>query len=149
VSVEEVVSQLRRELEPALQSAARRAAAQEHERTREWLESKGLPKAARVAQREAYDVLRRHGLISGSAARGGSGGAGARRESAAGEPGRVSAGELRELAETCVAMLEVHGQGIDETLSHLGAEAGGPLLAEDLPRVRELALILAGGGRRE
>jgi hypothetical protein len=52
VPVKEIVSRLRRELEPSLQSAARQAAAREHERTREWLESRGLPKAARVAQRE-------------------------------------------------------------------------------------------------
>jgi hypothetical protein len=149
VPVEEIVSRLKRELGPALQSVARQAAAQEHERTREWLESKGLPKAARVAQREAYDVLRRHGLISASTKRADPGSVGVRQEPVPAEAGRLSAEEARALAETCVAMLEVHGQGIDSTLAQLGAEVGGPLLAEDVPRVRELALILAGGGRRE
>ena len=66
IVTEEIVSRLKRELGPSLDSAAKRAAAQEHERTRVWLESRGLPKAARVAQREAYNVLRQHGLIGRS-----------------------------------------------------------------------------------
>jgi len=147
--IEEIVSRLRHELEPSLQSTARLAAAQEHQRTREWLESKGLPKAARVAQREAYNVLRQHGRIPQSPRRADPGPVGVRREQTLAETGRLSSEEAKELAETCVAMLEVHGQGIDTTLSHLSAEAGGPLLAEDVPRVRELAVTLAGGGRKE
>lgn len=135
-------------LEPLVRTAAAQAAAREHERTREWLESRGLPKAARVAQREAYNVLRQHGLV----------GEAATRTRACVEPGRghcapvnvrrLSPGEVRELAETCVAMLEVHGQSIDVTLAGLSAEAGGVLLAEDAPKVRELALAY-GGGRAE
>jgi hypothetical protein len=39
-------------------------------------------------------------------------------------------------------MLEVHGQAIDVTLAGLSAEAGGVLLAQDAPKVRELALAL-------
>src|SRR5215207_1368859 len=70
VPVEEIVSRLRRELEPSLRLAASQAAAREHERTREWLESRGLPKAARVAQHEAYNVLRGHGRSNSSAGRG-------------------------------------------------------------------------------
>jgi len=147
--VEEIVSRLRQELEPSLQSTARLAATREHERTREWLESKGLPKAARVAQREAYNVLRQHGLISPSPRRADSGLVGVRQEPPPAEIRRLSPEEVKELAETCVAMLEVHGQGIDTTLSHLSSEAGGPLMAEDVPRVRELAVTLAGCGREE
>ena len=147
--IEEIVSRLRHELEPSLQSTARLAAAQEHQRTREWLESKGLPKAARVAQREAYNVLRQHGRVSQSPRQADPGPVGVRREQTPAETRRLSSEEAKELAETCVAMLEVHGQGIDTTLSHLSAEAGGPLLAEDVPRVRELAVTLAGCGRKE
>jgi hypothetical protein len=55
---------------------------------------------------------------------------------------------MRELAETCVAMLEVHGKPIDVTLAGLSAEAGGILLAEDVPKVRELAEALARGSQR-
>src|SRR5207248_6972454 len=66
LSISEIVLRLKSELEPSLQQAARQAAKQEHERTREWLEKRGLPKAARVAQREAYNVLRNHGVIQAS-----------------------------------------------------------------------------------
>jgi hypothetical protein len=149
VPVEEIVSRLRRELEPALQSAARRAAAQEHERTREWLESRGLPKAARVAQREAFNVLRQHGLVAALRE-----GAGFRvgafdPESAPAGARALPPEEIRELAETCVAMLEVHGQAIDATLAELSAEAGGILLSEDAPKVRDLAESMAYGGGKE
>ncbi len=147
VPVDELVSRLRRELEPSLQSAARRAAAQEHERTREWLESRGLPKAARVAQREAFNMLCRHGLV-GTAVSPSSVGIAVGRNGSA-EPMRpraLSSSEVKELAETCVAMLAVHGQSIDVTLAELSAETGGVLLAEDVPKVRELARALASGG---
>jgi hypothetical protein len=50
VPVEEIVSRLRHELEPSLRSAARRAAAEEHERTREWLESGWRTAACRRRQ---------------------------------------------------------------------------------------------------
>jgi hypothetical protein len=136
-------------LEPVVRTAAALAAAREHERTREWLESRGLPKAARVAQREAYNVLRQHGLI----------GEAATRARAAAEVGRghceqaevrpLSPDEMKELAEICVTMLEVHRQSIDVTLAELSAEAGGVLLAEDAPKVRELALTLAHNGGKE
>jgi hypothetical protein len=149
VPVEEIVSRLRRELEPSLQSAARRAAAQEHERTREWLESRGLPKAARVAQREAFNVLRQHGLVGEAATRTRAGVEVGRSHRAPADARRLSPDEIRELAETCVAMLEVHGQSIDVTLAELSAEAGGILLAEDAPEVRETANALARGRAKE
>jgi len=139
VPVEEIVSRLRRELEPSLQTAARRAAEKEHERTREWLESRGLPKAARVAQREAYNVLRKYGVVKDAA------------QSAHAEVGRahpvqglqpLSDCEVEELAQACVAMLEVKGQSVEVTLSEMSAEAGGFLLSADAPRVRARAEAL-------
>ena len=139
VPVEEIVSRLRHELEPSLQLAARQAAAQEHERTREWLESRGLPKAARVAQREAYNVLRKYGVVRNTA------------QASPAEVGRaqpvqelqpLSDGEVEELAQACVAMLEVKGQSIELTLSEMSAEAGGFLLPADAPRVRAKAEAL-------
>ena len=148
VAVEEIVSRLRRELEPSLQAAARQAAAREHERTREWLESRGLPKAARVAQREAYDVLRKYGVISESAR-----GARAHAEVGRGararpEPRPLSQDEVADLAEACVAMLEAKGRPIELTLSGMSAGAGGFLLPGDAARVRERAnsLLSAGDG---
>jgi len=145
VLVEEIVSRLSRELEPSLQSAARRAAAQEHERTREWLESRGLPKAARVAQREAYNVLRKHGVIRDSAQ---ASPADVGRSYSTREHQQLSDGEVEELAQACVAMLEVKGQSVEVTLSEMSAEAGGFLLPEDAPRVRARAEALLDDARR-
>jgi hypothetical protein len=148
VPVDEIMSRLRRELETGLVTAARQAAAREHERTREWLESRGLPKAARVAQREAYNVLRQHGVVAASER--------ARAYLAVGRQGQNSSAakaltpdEVREVAESCVAMLEAHGQAIDVTLAEISAEAGGFLLPADAPKVRELAEAIALGGRKE
>jgi hypothetical protein len=144
VPVEEIVSRLRHELEPSLQSATRRAAEQEHERTRVWLESRGLPKAARVAQREAFNVLRKYGVIKDQAQ---SSHADVGRGYSTQDHRRLSDGEVEELAQACVAMLEVKGQSIELTLSEMSAEAGGFLLPEDAPRVRERAnsLLSVGG----
>lgn len=141
-SIDQIVRRLRCELEPVLQSAAAQAARREHERTREWLDKCGIPKATRVAQREAYNVLRSHGMISDSRQR-------ARAELEVGRsqptPKAVllSPEEIKELAEICIAMLDTHGQAIDITLSEISAEAGGCLLPEHAPRVRELALAMA------
>jgi hypothetical protein len=147
--IEELVSRLRRELEPSLHSAARRAAAQEHERTREWLESRGLPKAARVAQREAYNVLRKYSLIRGVAGD----------PSAPADVGRdvhapaglhqLSEQEVEEFAQACVAMLEVKGQSVELTLSEMSVAAGGFLLPEDTPRVRASATALLREAKSE
>ena len=138
--VEEIVSRLKHDLEPSLESAARRAAAREHERTRQWLESRGLPKAARVAQREAYNLLRKYGVVTETAS------------SAQAEVGRgghtqielhpLSDDEVAELAQACVAMLEVKGQSVEVTLSEMSAAAGGFLLPEDAPRVRRKVRLL-------
>jgi len=143
VPVEEIVSRLKHELEPSLQSVARQAAAHEHERTREWLESRGLPKVARVAQREAFNVLRKYGVVLETA-----------RASHAevGHSGCVPQGphplsddEITELAQACVAMLEVQGQSVEVTLSEMSVAAGGFLLPEDAPRVRQKVTCLIGG----
>ncbi|HEX8560758.1 MAG TPA: hypothetical protein VF668_21875 [Pyrinomonadaceae bacterium] len=144
--VEQIVSRLRSELEPALQRLARQAAAGEHERTREWLESKGLPKAARVAQRETYDVLRRHGLLGQS--RRTSGAEVGRAESAQVSPRALSESEACELAEACMALFEVKGQTIETTLSEMNVASGGFLLPEDASRVLEKFETLMSNGRR-
>jgi hypothetical protein len=145
---DEIVKRLRNELEPALQSSAVQAARREHERTRGWLDKYGIPKAARVAQREAYNVLKSYGVINSSA----------ERERAGLEVGRndytpvakpLSQNELKEMAGVCIAMLETHGQAIDVTLSEISIEAGGCLLAEDAPKVRELAELMANDLNRK
>ncbi|HEV2914264.1 MAG TPA: hypothetical protein VGX92_13385 [Pyrinomonadaceae bacterium] len=139
ISVDEIVCRLKRELEPSLHLAARRAAASEHERTREWLENRGLPKAARVAQREAYNVLRKYGVLDESA-RKSQGHADVGRSSyVAPEPHSLSDEEVNELAQACVALLETQGQAIELTLSEMSTAAGGILLPSDAPKVREKA----------
>ena len=138
LSIDEIVRRLKAELEPSLQTAAQQAARREHERTREWLENRGLPKAARVAQREAYNVLRNHGLISAEAKRA-CADLEVGRNTQAAEAKPLAEGEIKELAEMCVAMLETHGQSIDTTLAEISSESGGCLLPEDAPLVRELA----------
>jgi hypothetical protein len=149
VSVDEIVERLKNELKPCVTAAATQAAAQtasrEIARTREWFETKALPKAVRVAQHETYDLLRKHGTIDERA----------RRARADLEVGRatsdsyaptaahkLSLEEIREAAETCVALLETQGKSIDVTLSEISSEGGGWLLPEDAPRVREAALVL-------
>lgn len=148
IPVEEIVRRLRSELEPSLNKAAAQAAKFEHERTREWLERHGIPKATRVAQREAYNVLRSHGVINARAGR-------ARADLDVGRNDYVpvarplSPTEVKEMAEVCIAMIETHGQAIDVTLSEMSAEAGGCLLSEDAPKVRELALSMVNSASQE
>ena len=143
---DQIVQRLRGELEPMLRQIARRAAADEHERTREWLERSGLPKAARVAQRETYDVLRRNGVIKDASLKtSGEVGSGSYVRP---EPRLLSESELAELAEACVALFEAKGQPIEETLRGMSVEAGGMLLPDDAPRVLSKVETLLDGCRR-
>jgi hypothetical protein len=149
VSVNEIVERLKNELEPCVKAAAMQAATQTAERemarTREWFETKALPKAVRVAQHETYDLLRKHGSVDERKQR-------ARADL---EVGRAAADsytppvahkptleEIRETAETCMAFLETQGKSIGETLFDLSTQGGGWLLPEDAPRVREAVLVL-------
>jgi hypothetical protein len=157
VPIEEIVERLKSELEPCVREVAVRAAAQsasrEMERTRQWFETKALPKAVRVAQHETYDLLRKHGGIEGHRGRGSAGlgvGRGAEDYTAvAARP--LTPEEIRETAEVCVALLETQGKSIEVTLSEISSEGGGWLLPEDAPRVREaareLALLWGKGGK--
>jgi hypothetical protein len=144
---DQIVQRLRDELEPLLRQIARRAAADEHERTRQWLERSGLPKAARVAQRETFDVLRRNGVIK-DASRKTSGEVGGGTYVRP-EPRPLSEAELNELAEACVALFEAKGQPVEDTLRGMGVEAGGTLLPEDAPRVLSKVETLFGACRGE
>ncbi|HEV2860949.1 MAG TPA: hypothetical protein VGX48_08090 [Pyrinomonadaceae bacterium] len=147
--VGEIVERLKSELEPCVRDVATRAAAQsaarEMERTREWFEAKALPKAVRVAQRETYELLRKHGGVAGRCGQGSAGlevGRGAGDHTAvAARP--LTAEEVRETAEVCVALLETQGKSIEVTLSEISSMGGGWLLPEDAPRVREAARELS------
>jgi len=154
-SMNEVIERLRREIEPGMRAAATQAAAQvtarEVARTREWFETKALPKAVRVAQRETYNVLRKYGTLDvrqecvcavlqvGRASVDG-------REQPATRP--LEQKEILELAETCVALLETQGRSVDATLSEISTEGGGWVLPSDTPKVREATgVLLSAGGR--
>lgn len=146
-SLDEIISQLRRALEPELAMAATQAAAREHERTRQWLDHHGIPKATRVAQREAYNVLRSHGVVvTGKEERLRAalevGRAASDSFAPAALPHPLTAQEIQDTAETCLALLETQGKSIEATLSEISAEGGGWLLPEDIPRVREAATRL-------
>lgn len=145
-TLEDVMTRLKAELEPALRAAARQAAAHEHERTREWLERRGLPKAARVAQHEAYNVLRKHGVL-GEPTRGGHPHADVGRgDFAPTGPHPLTHEEIVDLAGACVALLETKGQSVELTLSGVSAEGGGFLLPADAVRVRERVNSLLATG---
>lgn len=144
ISADELVGRIVRELEPRLRLVAREESAREHSRTRDWLENQGIPKATRVAQREAYNVLRQHGLVAGGKASARSSEVG-RAHDAPAEPHELSEVEVGEMAAACVAVLETHGQSIDVILSEMSSEAGGFLLPGDAPKVRKAALALLGG----
>lgn len=149
LQIDEIVRRIRSEIEPVVENAAHRAAHREHERTREWLESRGLPKAARVAQREAYNVLRQNGVIGSKSERARADLEVGRNDYTRAEAKPLSEDEIRTYAEMCLAMLETHGQAVDVTLSELSSEAGGPILAGDAPRVRAEAemMINSSGGK--
>jgi len=149
ITLDDVVARLKAELEPTMRTAARQAASQEHERTREWLENRGLPKAARVAQHEAYNVLRKYGVINESARNSSQHSEVGRSNYTAPEPHLLSPEEVTDMAGVCVAMLETRGQSIDLTLSEISTEAGGFLLPEDAPRVREKANSLLSERSKE
>lgn len=143
-----IVKQIKREIVAQVRSAT----AQEHERTREWFSTHALPKAIRIAQRSAYDVLRAHGLINEPRSRS-SGGRNYPDDQKVGKhiptkltPRLLSNDEITELAESCVALLVMQGQTIDCTLSEISIEAGGFLLPEDAPKVRARAESLTRAG---
>lgn len=147
-ATDELVTRVVGALGPTVRAEARRAAAQEHERTREWLEQRGLPKAARVAQRESYNLLRQHGVIAATAAvRCADMG---RSQSEPTVPHQLGEAEIKELAETCVALREVQGKEIAATLGEMSSGAGGFLLPADTRRVQAAVhVLLAGAVRRE
>ena len=140
----EVVERITREIAPMVKAAA----AQEQERTRQWFINQALPKAIRVAQASAYDVLRAHGVINGSPSSREVGRVSRSRPDnrhvgknklAKVKPGSLSDREIAELAEGCVTLLHIQGQAIECTLSGMSIEAGGFLSSDDAAKVRAKA----------
>lgn len=147
ISVNEIVERLRRELEPCVKQAAAQSAAREMACTRQWFETKALPKAVRVAQHETFHLLRKHGHVDERSGR-------VRADLELGRQGTeyvqppartLTPAEIRETAETCIALLETQGKSIELTLSEISSASGGWLLPDDAPRVRETARALLGG----
>ena len=138
VFAESIIKQLRDELGSSLETAVVRAAAREHERTRAWLDTHCIPKATRVAQREAYNVLRKHGLVPDSTQ-----GARAaeidRQTYIPPQPRPLTEREIAEWAEVCVSLWESQGQAIDRTLAGMSVDAGGFLLPQDAAKIRSAA----------
>jgi hypothetical protein len=135
----EILAMLKPQLEATIQLASRQAASREHARTREWLEKFGLPKVARVAQRESYNILRQSGLALDSTKR-------IKSQLQVGNgpftprgPKPLSPTEIAETAEYCLFRFQSDGRSIDVTLAEISVEAGGYLLADDALKVRELA----------
>ncbi|GEM_PF-813144 len=144
-----MLAKLKTELEPVLQKAAVAAAAsatkQEMERTREWFETKAMPKATRVAMHECFNLFKKHGAIVDKTVCAKSGMDVGRYDARTqiAEPLRPrTESEIRETADICLALLEMQGQSIDVSLSEMSSEAGGWLLPQDAPKVRELAVRL-------
>jgi hypothetical protein len=153
-SIDELVERLKSELEPCAKEAATRAAvrsvSREMERTRQWFETKALPKAVRVAQHETYELLRKHGGVEGRLGRAGAGMEVGRAAGNDTTPATrpLTPEEIRETAEICIALLETQGKSIEVALSEISSEGGGWLLPEDAPKVRDLADSLAHDGRK-
>jgi hypothetical protein len=139
-----IVEQIVREVVPQVKAAA----AREQERTREWFINHAMPKAIRVAQRSAYDVLRSYGIIKHHRSCNG-----ISRDYPDGRqvgkytpneiiPRSLSDEEITELAQSCVALLVAQDQPIERTISKMVGEAGGFLLQEDAPKVLAKAKLL-------
>src|SRR5207237_9979620 len=94
INSDELIARLTREIVPQVKAAA----AHEQERIRVWLETRGLPKVARVAQREAYNVLRQYGVIKETRPNSHPNDEFAHNEHTAPEPHALSHDELTELA---------------------------------------------------
>lgn len=142
LSTTQLLSRLRDDLELSIQQAARQSASREHERTREWLDKHGLPKVARVAQREAYNVLRKLGVINEAAHDSRTRSDVGRSFYSPANERTPSSVEIEELAEACLAMLETKGQPIAVTVSEMSSELGGFLKPESAHLVRERANYL-------
>lgn len=147
IDLESLVERIKRELESCVKSvatsAATQAAAREHERTRDWLDKYGLPKAARVAQREAYQIFKHQaGKVSASQR--------AHAELQVGrnadmhspsEPKPRTPAEIAEVAEMCLTMLDVQGKPVEQTLAEMCANDGW-LLPSDVPKVRDAIVAM-------
>jgi hypothetical protein len=99
-----------------------------------------------VAQQEAYNVLRKYGVIGEVSSSYRSQSEVGRNSYVPPVPHPLLSDEIDDLAQACMAMLETKGQSIEVTLSEMSVEAGGFLLQEDVGRVRDKATSLLSVG---
>jgi DNA-binding transcriptional regulator YhcF (GntR family) len=142
--LDRLIARLQTELEKRLATATARATSDAHEHTRQWFEQKALPKAIRIGQKEAYNVLRTYGLLKRES----------RSESQVGKSFVASENtnvkqrthaEIRDLAEACVAMFELQGKAIEQTISEMCASEKTKLSADDAEHIKKVALEITQG----
>jgi hypothetical protein len=158
----QMLAQTRRELafrlEQQLQQAVGQATQREAARTRQWFEERALPKAVRVAQRETYQLLRRHdGLREQERA--------ARAALQVGRQGQgreacvpaktvpdkaasaaLTAAQITDYAEICATQWALHRQPVSVTLQCFGEDGSG-LTAGAARRVQaEATRLIAARG---
>lgn len=123
-------------LEHRVVVAARRVAAEENAKTREYVEKSAMPKAARVASAETIETLRRNGVsLAPKRRRAPDVGRGAGQP----PPNNLFPMGLEEFAEICVTMLVTQGQSFDATIEQLMTPGGGGLTPDEAPAVRQRA----------
>ena len=141
----ELATQLRQQI-PQMVSQAQR---EEAEQTRKWFNDKALPKAIRVAQHEAYQILRQSGQAVEEAARHQAASSVGRQNSTA-DPANPpvttaqSTAQITELAEICLTQLELCGQPISATVAAMVGDGSAQscLHPTDAPRVQAAAEAL-------
>lgn len=132
--LDSIVERVTRGLTPMIES--------QQNQIRDWMEEKGLPKAIRVAQKEAFSVLKKTGSVDSSRQRSQAElmvGASTRRRYS---PGQLSEEEVKDLADICLFMLDTKGQSFDVTLAEMSSERRGFLLPGDDSQVRAVAETL-------
>ncbi len=148
------LAQLKQEAVAGARQAAGNAAAEavrcEYARNREWWETRALPKAVRVAQRECYDLLRQQGVLQDQAGQLRAKLAIGRQEPPAEAPAPPPAharslADIRSLAEICAGLHDTQGSSLEMVSEQLCASDGSLLLASDRLQVRELAQHLIDG----
>jgi hypothetical protein len=143
-----IVERIVERIGPQLKVASER----EHERTRQWFVEHALPKAIRVAQRSAYDILRANDAIAQKGAgsrriRADNSRVGANPAAAPVVSGPLTEREINDVAEGCAAIVFAQGRDLDRTLAELVGVGGGFLSAEEIARVRARAEVLLAGSQ--
>jgi hypothetical protein len=123
--------------------AAQAAVQREAAHTRLWLEERAVPKAVRVAQHEAYKILRQYGVLAEREAQ-------VQAQLSVGSlcdnaPPAAEASstpctpeQLAHIAEICVTLHQLHGTTVDSLLENFCTEHAGPVDRDQLPYLRIL-----------